>query len=533
MKPSAKLRNGSDLAKAQPAPVMPFQKRCREQPISKRWILLPDVDEQHPLRQWQSIAQSDHHVLLTGEAGVGLEDLAVLIADNQIRPLTKFCSINCAHYSESALDQEFFGNSNPRILTAMNGGTIFIDELDQAEELFQAKLLRLLERGEYQSLGSNQATQTNVRMIVATQSKQSLMSNLQDQFGSVIDVPPLRERPRDIIRLLLRFLWPYEIYTAISPQLLLALTCYSWPGNVRELEALCRRVQSALPIATSGAPYILSYAPVEEDYQGFPKLPRNEMLATIRTMLMLYALRRHLGLEPTELRWDETNHTLRLLLEIEAEHVGHHPNLSFEKIEQCWELPALYDLSNFDSAEPTPNPEYGSLSLPSVLELLRDYCCQSNAGPGAALELLLERQGPDHQPDIQHWEFMNAEYYMDPPPKDDPLQKAWGIVLPPTEEQKRYAETLRQLATKIASEITPPELRPVPVPQSVSEPPPVKPLRINIKELAKQLGKSERTIAEWKLLRKIPFEKIGRNVLFDVADVDLALKKFRRNAAGD
>jgi len=89
------------------------------------------------------------------------------------------------------------------------------------------------------------------------------------------------------------------------------------------------------------------------------------------------------------------------------------------------------------------------------------------------------------------------------------------------------------LATKIASEITPPELRPVPVPQSVSEPPPVKPLRINIKELAKQLGKSERTIAEWKLLRKIPFEKIGRNVLFDVADVDLALKKFRRNAAGD
>ena len=533
MKPSAKLRNGSDLAKAQPAPVMPFQKRCREQPISKRWILLPDVDEQHPLRQWQSIAQSDHHVLLTGEAGVGLEDLAVLIADNQIRSLTKFCSINCAHYSESALEQEFFGNSNSGILTAMNGGTIFIDELDRAGEFFQAKLLRVLERGEYYSLGSHQATPTNVRIIVATQSKPALVANLQNQFGAVIDVPPLRERPLDVIRLLLRFLWPYDIYTAISPQLLLALLCYSWPGNVRELATLCRRVQSALPIATSGAPYILSYAPVEEDYQGFPKLPRNEMLATIRTMLMLYALRRYWGLEPTESRWDETNHTLRLLLEIEDEHAGHHPNLSFEKIAQCWQLPALYDLSNFDSAVPTPNPEYGSLSLPSVLELLRDYCCQSNAGPGAALELLLERQGPDHQPDIQHWEFMNAEYYMDPPPKDDPLQKAWGIVLPPTEEQKRYAETLRQLATKIASEITPPELRPVPVPQSVSEPPPVKPLRINIKELAKQLGKSERTIAEWKLLRKIPFEKIGRNVLFDVADVDLALKKFRRNAAGD
>ena len=66
-------------------PPMPFQDRCVEHPISKRWILLPDVDDQHPLVQWKSIAQSDHSILLTGEAGLGLEDIAVLLATNGTR----------------------------------------------------------------------------------------------------------------------------------------------------------------------------------------------------------------------------------------------------------------------------------------------------------------------------------------------------------------------------------------------------------------------------------------------------------------
>jgi len=325
-----------------------------------------------------------------------------------------------------------------------------------------------------------------------------------------------------------------------SPQLLLTLNCYAWPGNVRELETLCQRVQAAQPMSLYVEPHILSYDPVEDDYLGFPELPRNGMLATIRTMLSLYALRRHLGLEPTKFRREETNLTLRLLLEIEDEHAGYHPNLSFDRITKYWESPALYDLCNFDSADPNPTPEYGSLSLPSVFNLLRNYCCQSTAGPGAALELLLECQGPENQPDIQHWEFTVAGQYMDPLINDDLLQTIWGAILPPTEEQKRCAETVRQFAKENASNQAILPLRSESRPPVTNQPvehvigrPPLEPLRVNIKEVAKLLGKSERTLAEWQRLRIIPSEKIGRNVMFDIAAVDLALKKFRRNAAGD
>ena len=73
----------------------------------------------------------------------------------------------------------------------------------------------------------------------------------------------------------------------------------------------------------------------------------------------------------------------------------------------------------------------------------------------------------------------------------------------------------------------------LPVTTTKLEQPNPEPLRVNIKELAKRLGKSERTLAEWKRLHIIPFEKIGRNLMFDVAAVDAALKKYRRNAAGD
>ena len=432
-------------------PSMPFQDRCVEHPISKRWILLPDVDDQHPLVQWKSIAQSDHSILLTGEAGLGLEDIAVLLATNGTRS-GKFYSINCTHYSEQMLDQKFFGHITDGILATAAGGTIFLDEFDQTSKAFQIKILRLLERGEYQPTGSDKTEKANVRIIAATPPSQSLLTKIQDHFAVVIPVPPLRERPLDILRLLLRFFYPYDKYTGISPQLLLALYCYSWRGNVRELQTMCRRVQAAPPISTSGAQHILSYAPVTDNYQCFPTLPCADVLSTIRTMLSLYALRRHLGLEPTEFRRVETNNTLRLLLEIEDENAGYHPNLSLEKIAQYWESPAVYDLSNFDSADPNPNPEYGSLSLPSVLNLLRNYCCQSKDanGPSDAVALLLEQQDPENPPAIQDWEFMAARQYVESSSSEDPIRKIWGEVFPPSEEQKRCAKAMRHLADRVA-----------------------------------------------------------------------------------
>ena len=75
-------------------------------------------------------------------------------------------------------------------------------------------------------------------------------------------------------------------------------------------------------------------------------------------------------------------------------------------------------------------------------------------------------------------------------------------------------------------------IRDLPVTKTIEQPK-IEPLRVNIKELAKRIGRSERTLAEWKRLHIIPFEKIGRNLMFDVAAVDAALKKYRRNAAGD
>ncbi|MBM3847910.1 MAG: sigma-54-dependent Fis family transcriptional regulator, partial [Verrucomicrobia bacterium] len=212
------------------------------------------------LRDAALIACSDTRVLITGESGVGKEVLADLLhlwSARSARPLVK---VNCAAIPENLLESELFGHergaftgaSTQRIgrFEAANGGTLFLDEVAEMTPQLQAKLLRVTQDGRIQRVGSNQDRLTDVRILAAT--NRSLEEEVREgrfredlyyRLNVVeLNLPPLRERPEDIIPLATHFLEQLTRGKArLSPPTLAALEHYGWPGNVRELRNAMER----------------------------------------------------------------------------------------------------------------------------------------------------------------------------------------------------------------------------------------------------------------------------------------------------
>jgi two-component system, NtrC family, response regulator AlgB len=207
---------------------------------------------------------SDAPVLLRGESGTGKTVLARTIHSLSPRSKHPFVVVNCPTLSEELLTSELFGHVRGAFtgavrdqagrVEAAEGGTLFLDEIGEISPPLQAKLLRFLEDKEFERLGENKTRRADVRMIAATN------RNLEDhvQKGlfredllyrlNVIDLqmPPLRERPEDILRLARRFLVFFAKSTRrqtleLSPAAEAALRAYAWPGNVRELRNAIER----------------------------------------------------------------------------------------------------------------------------------------------------------------------------------------------------------------------------------------------------------------------------------------------------
>jgi two-component system response regulator HydG len=213
----------------------------------------------------ETVARSIAKVLITGENGVGKEVVARLIHERSARtgPLA---TINCAGLSESLLESELFGHVRGSFtgahrdrggwLDRAQDGTIFLDEVGEMSLRMQAMLLRYVESGEIQRVGSDSVhTSTNVRLIAAT--NRNLEERVADgQFREDlyfrlnvirIEIPPLRERPEDIAPLLVHFLQTCSGAHGVAPpmledQALDALISYSWPGNARELSNVAERL---------------------------------------------------------------------------------------------------------------------------------------------------------------------------------------------------------------------------------------------------------------------------------------------------
>jgi PAS domain S-box-containing protein len=216
------------------------------------------------LQQIEQVASTDATVLILGESGTGKELLARAvhnISNRNKRPLIK---INCANLPANLIESELFGHERGAFTGAMekkigrfelaDGGTIFLDEIGEMPFELQAKLLRVLQEGEFERLGNPKTIKVNVRVIAATNRNLEdaiLKKEFREDLFYRLNVfpifsPPLRNRKEDIPLLINHFVKKYEskmgrVIKIIPEKVVAALMLYDWPGNVRELENMIER----------------------------------------------------------------------------------------------------------------------------------------------------------------------------------------------------------------------------------------------------------------------------------------------------
>ena len=207
-------------------------------------------------------ACSDIPILIEGESGTGKELIARLVHLRSPRRDGPFVSVNCASLPQSLLETELFGHMRGAFTGAVrerrglfataNGGALFLDEIAEMPAELQAKLLRVLQSGEYRPVGSDRTARSDVRIVAATQRvlaaevkagrfREDLFFRLN---GVVVRVPPLRERKEDIPLLVERFIEKYRPdgeKPTLDREATACLIAYDYPGNVRELETIVRR----------------------------------------------------------------------------------------------------------------------------------------------------------------------------------------------------------------------------------------------------------------------------------------------------
>ncbi len=212
----------------------------------------------------QLVAPTDSTVLITGESGTGKELIAGALHTNSLRKDAAFIKLNCAALNENLLESELFGHEAGAFTGASekrkgrfelaDKGTLFLDEIGDMSLATQAKILRILQEGEFERVGGNSTISVDVRLLAATHKDLQVMieegSFRQDLFFRLsvipIHLPALRERSIDIPELAQFFLQRYALKNrkdikSIHPEALSLLMQYDWPGNIRELENTIER----------------------------------------------------------------------------------------------------------------------------------------------------------------------------------------------------------------------------------------------------------------------------------------------------
>lgn len=211
------------------------------------------------------VAPIDLSVLVTGESGTGKEFFPKIIHQNSPRKHNKYIAVNCGAIPEGTIDSELFGHEKGAFTGAVasrkgyfeeaDGGTIFLDEVAELPLTTQARLLRVLENGEFIKVGSSQVQRTNVRIVAATNvdmtqaiSEGRFREDLYYRLSTIgITVPPLRDRGNDIALLARKFAGDFaERYLTppitLSQRALDLLTHQRWPGNVRQLKNVVEQI---------------------------------------------------------------------------------------------------------------------------------------------------------------------------------------------------------------------------------------------------------------------------------------------------
>ena len=214
-----------------------------------------------------AVAPTDITVLVTGESGVGKENIPKVIHQNSPRKRGKYFAINCGAIPEGTIDSELFGHEKGSFTGAnemrrgyfeeADGGTLFLDEIGELPLPSQAKLLRVLQSGEFIRVGSSKVLKTDVRVIAATNinlmhavSKGKFREDLYYRLNAVsIIMPALRERPGDINLLFRKFASDFSAKYGFSKVTLtedasILLRKYRWPGNIRQLKNVAETISA-------------------------------------------------------------------------------------------------------------------------------------------------------------------------------------------------------------------------------------------------------------------------------------------------
>ena len=271
------------------------------QKIKQRYNIVGNSDGlNHALDVALQVAPTDLSVLIIGESGVGKEIIPRVIHDNSPRRREKYFTINCGSIPEGTIDSELFGHEKGSFTGAIgesegyfgiaNKGTIFLDEVGELPIQTQARLLRVLETGEYIRVGGTEIRKTNVRIVAATNvnmrkavSEGRFREDLYYRLNTIpIQMPPLRERGGDILLLFRLFAMqmaekyhlPKISLSEDAKQLMLK---YKWPGNVRQLKNITEQMSVLSKEREIGLDALLQFIPKDEESTQLAPIPQQSV----------------------------------------------------------------------------------------------------------------------------------------------------------------------------------------------------------------------------------------------------------------
>jgi transcriptional regulator with PAS, ATPase and Fis domain len=247
----------------------------------------------HAINVAVQVAPTDLSVLITGESGVGKENFPKIIHQYRQRKHEKYIAVNCGAIPEGTIDSELFGHEKGSFTGALtdrkgyfeeaNGGTIFLDEVGELPLSTQARLLRILEVGEFIKVGSSKVQKTNVRIIAATNvniekaiEQGKFREDLYYRLNAThIEIPALRNRKEDIYPLFTKFANDFSLKyqrpsIKLSEDAINALKDYYWRGNIRQLKNIAEQISAIETDPFISLETIQSYLP-DEPHSRLPQ----------------------------------------------------------------------------------------------------------------------------------------------------------------------------------------------------------------------------------------------------------------------
>lgn len=300
------------------------------------------------------VAPTDLSVLIIGESGVGKEIIPSVIHDNSPRKREKYFAINCGSIPEGTIDSELFGHEKGSYTGAIgesegyfgiaNKGTLFLDEVGELPMATQARLLRVLETGEYIRVGGQEIRKTNVRIVAATNvnmrkaiSEGKFREDLYYRLNTIpINLPPLRERGNDILLLFRLFAMQMaEKYKlpkiTLDDEAKQVMLKYKWPGNVRQLKNITEQMSVIAEKRVIDREEILRFIPQDTESTELALVDKGQGSHSYESEReILYKILYELRGNVSDLRRDLNNVRKQLETYRELEETAHYRHLATE-----------------------------------------------------------------------------------------------------------------------------------------------------------------------------------------------------------